>query len=605
MNSEKNPPNNRRRRTGWRFLAKALALPIALLLGYWYFFTGGEDQFSGTAFTVKRGPMEITVLEGGSIEALESQEIKSEVQGETKILSIVEEGYIVTQEDIDQGKVLVSLDSKDLEDKLTEKELDYQNANSALTEARANYDIQVNQNASDIRSAELLAKFARMDFERFMGEEVAAEILKGINLDELITLASVSEVEVADEGGFEGTPEGALEGESSDKKTGPAVAAPAVEVDFSKYAHQDRLGDGEARQKLRKLEDDLMLAQRDVGLSQTDFEGTQRLYDREFVTKNQLDNDEMGLKRKQIVTDSSVTAKELFIKYEFPKSAEKYLSDYIEALQKLARAKRLADAKLADADAKLKSAEERFRLQSRKRDELKEQIEKCTIKAEKPGMVVYGGGEERYWREERIEEGAVIRERQIILTIPDLRQMVANVKVHESYVKRVAKGQKARIRVDAYPNVLMEGEVQKIALLPDAQNRWMNPDMKVYETKVLIHGTYDWMKPGMNAETEIIVQEMADVVQVPLQAIVPEKGERVCYVAKMGGPERRVVETGDFNDSMIEIKKGLSAGEDVLLRAPQAPEEDQRGGEGEKGEEAGKEKPAKEKKKAKQPKEEG
>ncbi|HPO14945.1 MAG TPA: efflux RND transporter periplasmic adaptor subunit [Candidatus Hydrogenedentes bacterium] len=601
MNSEKNAPNNRRRRTGWRFLAKALALPLALLLGYWYFFTGHEDQFSGTTFTVKRGPMEITVLEGGSIEALESQEIKSEVQGETKILSIVEEGYIVTQADIDSGKVLVSLDSKDLEDKLTEKELDYQNANSALTEARANYDIQVNQNASDIRSASLLAKFARMDFERFMGEEVAGEILKGINLEELITLELTSEEEVPPEG----ESEGGLEGESTSKPAEVIATPPMVEIDFSKYADPERLGDGEARQKLRKLEDDLMLAQRDVGLSQTDFEGTQRLYDREFVTKNQLDNDEMGLKRKQIITDSSVTAKELFIKYEFPKTAEKYLSDYIEALQKLARAKRLADAKLADAHAKLKSAEERFRLQSRKRDELKDQIEKCTIKAEKPGMVVYGGGEERYWREERIEEGAMIRERQIILTIPDLRQMVANVKVHESYVKRVEKGQKARIRVDAYPNVLMDGEVQKIALLPDAQNRWMNPDIKVYETKVLIHGTYDWLKPGMNAESEIIVEELADVVQVPLQAIVPEKGERVCYVAKMGGPERRVVETGDFNDSMIEIKKGLSAGEDVLLRAPQQPEEEQGGEEGEKGGESGKEKPAKGKKKATQVKEEG
>ncbi len=601
MNSEKNPPNNRRRRTGWRFLLKALVLPILAALGYWYFFSGKEDPFSGTTFMVKRGPMEITVLEGGSIEALESQEIKSEVQGETKILSIVEEGYIVTQEDIDQGKVLVSLDSKALQDKLTEKELDYQNANSTLTEARANFDIQVNQNSSDIRSAELLAKFARMDFERFMGEAVASKILSGINLEELVTLDTASIEAVPSEGEPEGdAPETPPEGEKQET----VAVKPLPSVDFSKYADQNELGDGEARQKLRKLEDDLMLAQRDVGLSQTDFEGTQRLYKRDFITKSQLDNDEMGLKRKQIISDSAVTAKELFIKYEFPKTAEKYLSDYLEALQKLARAKRLADAKLADADAKLKSAEERFRLQSRKRDELKEQIEKCTIKAGKPGMVVYGGGEERYWREERIEEGAIIRERQIILTIPDLRQMVANVKVHESFVKRVQKGQKARIRVDAYPNILLEGEVQKIALLPDAQNRWMNPDMKVYETKVLIRGTYDWLKPGMNAEAEIIVRELPDAVQAPLQAIFPEKGERACYVAKIGGPERRVVETGDFNDSMIEIKKGLNPGEEVLLRAPQQPEEEKKNGEGEAEEESSGNKPGKEKKKAKPVKEE-
>ena len=58
------------------------------------------------------------MLEGGSIEALESQDVKCEVRGyRVKILKIVEEGYQVTEEDVRTNKVLVELDSSELKSK--------------------------------------------------------------------------------------------------------------------------------------------------------------------------------------------------------------------------------------------------------------------------------------------------------------------------------------------------------------------------------------------------------------------------------------------------------------------------------------------------------
>ena len=587
-----------------RWLVRLAVLAVAGGGAVWYFRGESAPVAGGTTFDVKRGPMEITVLEGGTVEALESQEIKSEVHGETKILSIVEEGYFITQEDIEKKKLLVELDSKELMDRQTERELQYQNAKSTLTGAQANYDIQVNQNESDLKAAELAVKFARMDFERYLGQETAARILKDIRLEEVIAQVeaemakedAVLEEPPADAAKAKENAAPAPEPASKDAaapavEAKPAAEAPAkpetlpgasapmpkppeVTVDFSKYADPKLLGDGEAGQKLRTLQDATLLAQRDVMIAQTDFEGTKRLFERDFVTKNQLDSDETGLQRKKVSQTSAETAETLLIKYEFPKSAEKALSDYLEALQKLIRAKKLASSKLAQTEGSLRAAEEMYRLQTRKRDEIREQLEKCKIYAEKPGMVVYGAGEQQYWREERIEEGATVRERQVLLTIPDLRQMIVKVKVHESFVKRVQKGQPVRMRVDAYPNVQIDGEVQKIALLPDTQNRWMNPDMKVYETTVLIKGAFDWMKPGMTAETEIIVQKLPDVIQVPLPAVTGEGGEQVCFAVNGAGLERRVVEVGEFNESMIEIKKGLSEGETVRLRAPASKEED-------------------------------
>src|SRR6476659_1790622 len=86
-----------RRQPRWR-----LGLVLVLL--------AGSSNARAATFTAKRGPLDITVLEGGSLQALESQEIKCEVrvgyQG-TKILRIVDEGYFVTEDDVRTNKTLV------------------------------------------------------------------------------------------------------------------------------------------------------------------------------------------------------------------------------------------------------------------------------------------------------------------------------------------------------------------------------------------------------------------------------------------------------------------------------------------------------------------
>jgi len=193
------------------------------------------------------------------------------------------------------------------------------------------------------------------------------------------------------------------------------------------------------------------------------------------------------------------------------------------------RARKAAISKLAQAEAKLKSAQGQYNIQARQRKEFYEQLDKCTIAAKRPGLVVYGGGgdEDFYGGEERIREGATVRERQSIITIPDMTKMSVRVKIHESYIKKVKKGQRARITVDAFPDSVLEGEVSKVGVLPDSQNRWMNPDMKVYLTTITIAGTSDWLKPGMSAKVEIVANCLSNVVYVPVQAVSPSEGKQV------------------------------------------------------------------------------
>lgn len=598
---------------------------LVLILG------GARNQTLGLTFVARRGPLDITVLEGGSIQAAESQEVKCEVrvgyQG-TKILKIVEEGYLVTDEDIRTNKVLVELDSSDLQKQLAQQEIQHSQAVASLTDAQQAHEIQLNQNLSDIKAAEQKVRFARMDFDKFLGDRVAEAVIDELGLEKMLAseqtnglpqsagvLASAASVTnhgvilsvprnsnpdrvlVADaaisdvsslQRAFPEIPNTPLSTEQPPASTSlPNVTATNTHVtsapagtatnkawiDFRRFAKIELLGDGEAKQRIRELEDTLQVAMKEESQAEATLQGTRRLIDKGFVTKTDLQQNEIAYENARLKVQRARTARDLYLKYEFIKNAEDWLSKYGEAVRELNRARKAAISKLAQTEAKWRSAQAQYQVQSRQLKEIKEQLEKCVITAQKPGLVVYGGGGDDAWMyggQERIREGATVRERQSIITIPDMSKMIVKVKIPEAYIKRIQKGQKARITVDAFPDTVLSGEVSKVGVLPDSQNRWMTPDLKVYLTTISIDGTYDWIKPGMTAKVEIIVDRLADAVYVPIQAVIPQDGLQFCYLVKSKRAEAHQVEIGQYNDNFIEIKKGLKEGDVVLLRRPES-----------------------------------
>ena len=586
------------------FLAKkplwGLVAVVGVILPCAYLLKGGAEAGDvGTTFVARRGPLDITVLQGGTIESEEKGEIKCEVKGGqgVKILKIVEEGYQITEEDVKTKKVLVELDSAELRNKITPQEITFGSTAASLTDAQQAYDIQVNQNLSDVMAAAQKARFARMDFDKYMGDQAAGEIIAQLGIKtevaEAITMPTSlpatslpkpsegsggTSIALAQPPGASGTGQSVKAGETAaqnpQQPAAKEVSQPAA-IDFSKYADIDTLGDGEAKQKLRELRDAVQTAQKELQQAQSTLEGTKRLFAKDFVTKIEMDQSQLTYDNCVLKVKKAETALHLFEKYEFPKAAEEALSKYTEALRELDRTKKGAVSRLAQADAKLKSAQAKYSLEDKQLKELYEQLDKCMIRAPRPGLVVYGGGGEvMYWRgEEQIREGATVRERQTVITVPDMKKMCVKVKIHESYIKTIRKGQKVRITADAFPDRKLEGEVSQVGMLPDSENTWLNPDMKVYRTTIKITGEHDWIRPGMSAKAEILVNHLDDVVYVPIQAVNPLEDKKFCYVANGGKLEPREVEAGEFNDEFIEIKNGIQEGDQVCLRTPVGLEE--------------------------------
>lgn len=564
-------------------LFASTAAGVLALTGWWLMSGGSSTGEQVPTFIVQRGPLEINVLNGGEIRALQNTEVKSEIEIPTKILSIIPEGYLISEEDVKEGKVLIELDSTDLKTKIQSHEIEFQTTVSAFIDADENREIQKSENQSFVRDMKQTTIFALMDFEKYLGRDVTAAILAAAklprNVDEFEKHADILETQANAQvaAGLRVTDK---TGATDKKKT--VAAKKVIEdtgselVDFTPFLEQKAVNDGEAQQKLRQLEDELLLRRSELAVAKQKAEASQRLSEKKFIAQAQLENDLVNLEKVQLAVKTAETELALFKKYAFTKQCSTLLAGYREALNKLQRTIRSNRSRMAQAETRFLTAKRRYEMELTQREDLERQLAACVVKAAQPGLVAYGdlNASSSYNYNNSIEEGATVRLRQTMLTIPDMSQMGVRLNVHESQVKKVRIGQPVKVRVDAEPGKVLDGRVAELAILPDSSSSRFTPNLKVYPCTVHINGYHPWMKPGMNAKVEIVIDQLADVLYVPVQAVEVEKDHHFCYIERGGNLERREISTGVFNDEFIEVRGGLDGGEAVALALPKKAEVD-------------------------------
>ncbi len=587
-------------------------IAAAGLLGVFGLFNllGSNDNnsFSGPTFAAREGQLDIVVREGGNIEALQSQQIRSAIRGGSgvKILSIVEEGYRVTAEDVAAGLVLVELDSSQLNEQKLNQQIAYETADATFIERKAQLEIRINQNVANLNAASQRMRFARLDLEKFLGANVVQDLVTQLGIEERVARTEAlqaaatttapdrdSHVDQIQQNRDATRQQGRSGGGRPDTEpeliglggTDAIELPPATDmlmdydylaireaIDFRIYASENRLEDGMAKQQLRTLQEAVRVAEENNLQAQARYAGQERLAARDFITPNELEAERSRLLQAESRLEQAITDLNLYTQYTFIKDADQQLANYEDAIMSYQRTQAEAAAELAQAEARYKSAVQRLELEAQRLVDLNEQLALTVIRAQRPGLVVYGSADTgqpfRGGNQEPIQEGATVRERQAILTIPDMTEMAVRVNIHESSVQRVAEGQTVAVRIDAFPDMRLTGDVIKVAVVADSGNAFMNPDLKVYPTIVRIDGEHDWLRPGMTAEVEILVASLENTVYVPIQAVTYLEDKQVVYVSRAGRREAREVQTGNYSEQFIEILSGLSAGEEVMLLPP-------------------------------------
>lgn len=224
-----------------------------------------------------------------------------------------------------------------------------------------------------------------------------------------------------------------------------------------------------------------------------------------------------------------------------------------------------ATARLAQKRAALLGAESRVRETEARLQTAREQLARCEVRADVPGIVVYRtvffGSEQR-----KPQVGDQVWANQPLLILPDVSRMIVETTVRETDVHRLSAGQKAQVRVAAYPDLRLTGHVTLIGTL--AQDDSARRGGKYFGVTVEVDGRDERLRPGMTATVEIAVERRERALFVPVSAVFERGGRRVVYVSNLTGLEEREVVLGSVNRDFAVIERGLARGERVALADP-------------------------------------
>ncbi len=487
-------------------------------------------------YTVEEAPLTISVTSSGNVRSSNAKVIHNKVEGRTTIIWLIPEGTHV-----EKGDKLMELDSSSLEDQLVNDELDVQTSKANLVTARENLELAKKQGESDIDSAKVNLRLALLDLEKYTGrsiweilnwDEKSYDNVALTNLAERVSAVNWSQVDLA--------------GELQTQRQGQ----------FAQELEQ-------AQNNIDKI--DMQLAQ-----AKDQYKGSSNLFHRGYITETEYESDRLSYQTTKLDLQLAKTEKELLQEFTKRRKLEELMSAVDQQAFLVEKAVLTAASSVRDAQAKLNAQQESYNRQVSRLKKTKEQLAACTITAPQAGMVVYGTtGQDRWDDDQPLDEGVEVRERQELFRLPASDQMTADVKIHESMLEKVKEGLPVKITTDAIPNREFEGHVKKIALMPDSQSRWLNPDLKVYNTEVAITSGAKVLRPGMSCQAEIIVKEFDSTKYVPIQAVIRVDGQPTVYVVGPNGrPQKRVVQVGLDNNRMIRIVSGLQTGEQVLLNPP-------------------------------------
>jgi HlyD family secretion protein len=167
-----------------------------------------------------------------------------------------------------------------------------------------------------------------------------------------------------------------------------------------------------------------------------------------------------------------------------------------------------------------------------------------------------------------VREGSVILLITPVLQFPDLSRMQISADVAEADFRKIEKGQKAFITVDAAEKLVTTGKINRKSLSSSVAQRYSGSKVKSYEVIIDVDSCHSRMKPGLSANCEIIIKEEKDTLFVPTIAIYERDSSKIVYVKDKKEFVPVKVETGTSGSSFTIITGGLKGDETIALTEP-------------------------------------
>ena len=160
-----------------------------------------------------------------------------------------------------------------------------------------------------------------------------------------------------------------------------------------------------------------------------------------------------------------------------------------------------------------------------------------------------------------LDKGANVTLQTPVALVVNMDEVRVKIDVTEKDLPKVKKDLTAQVKVDAYPDEIFEGRVEKVSPVVDLDTRtapaWIN-----------IANPQHRLNPGMFARIKLKLGERKDALVLLRDAVIEEDSLRFVFVVENNRAYKRKIELGLASEGKYEVFKGLKLGDKVIVMGP-------------------------------------
>lgn len=331
-----------------------------------------------------------------------------------------------------------------------------------------------------------------------------------------------------------------------------------------------------AEQRVRQVEISLEQAQNGLEQAEKEFERIQYLYQEQVVTKKQFELAEIQLKNARSTLENTDSALEsaLISKAQAEASyagardnyrlAEQNYQDPVQLKQQLEAARTQlgisqANQKIALVNlnkVKKGARPEELLISQAGVKQARAALEQARlaredtyIKSPSDGIVALLNN----------EEGEMVGPGTPILTIVDINQLYVVAGLSPDTVIKIAENDPARVKLLAFPEQRLEGEIKVISPIVD-------PVSKSFQIKVLIKNEEHLIKAGMFADLYLTTASATNTLVIPTAAVLELDQAPHVYLVENNRAVRKDLVIGIINGEEVEVVSGLNQNDRIIIK---------------------------------------
>jgi len=152
--------------------------------------------------------------------------------------------------------------------------------------------------------------------------------------------------------------------------------------------------------------------------------------------------------------------------------------------------------------------------------------------------------------------GEYVSPQQKVATIVSLNPLRVRIDIPEQAIPQIHLGESVSVSVAAYPERNFAGRIARVSPNVTASSRTLTVEAEVENSKAEL-------KPGQFATVRILLPQSQPAVLVPQRSIRTISGSTYVFVIKNGFAEQRLVQPGQIEGDMVEVKSGVNPDEAV------------------------------------------